>query len=138
MMESAVITQFTNLAPRISVQPQKVLDSQPKKSVENNQQKNAPVGTKPEPQAAQPHKKITNVIPETQPTPQQMTQEEIHDQASNFNVGLCETHGAPLEVVDITERKLVCSKCALFGNIRNHTFRELTEVINQIFERADQ
>jgi hypothetical protein len=70
---------------------------------------------------------------------QDYNEEEFNGSNGNcyFNVGICPVNGGLLDVVDMTDRKLVCSKCALFGNIRNHTFRELNEISRLMFDRAE-
>ena len=76
-----------------------------------------------------------HVAPPVQNTPDIM--ESMIDYGG-FEPGTCEEHGGLNEVVCISDRVLLCAKCALFGEHVGHQFKELSEVITEVIERADQ
>jgi hypothetical protein len=65
-------------------------------------------------------------------------EEEPAGALDGFNPGNCPKHQRPLEVVDLTDKVLVCPKCALFGGYRGHAFKELSDVIDDVFDRAEK
>jgi hypothetical protein len=45
---------------------------------------------------------------------------------------LCTEHLEKLEIVCLTDKIRICTKCALFGNHRHHEVRSVDDVVREI------
>ena len=77
------------------------------------------------------------VIPSMEPVAEKKFEPKFSLASPTPKIELCEEHGKPLDLVCITTRKRICSKCALFGSHKGNDVREHEDVMTEIKQRTE-